>query len=144
MAENTQKLKSTISKDSMDIYKQLIANDKRTIKSYKDFIKQSKINLKIIKSKKGDNWFIEYFRERIIKDSEFIKKAQERIKKNKQSIAELKAPKEDKTTNVCLDWNKNIQETIRHLKDIENILDSTKKRRQGKPILTVIKGGLSQ
>lgn len=141
MAENTQKLKSTISKDTLDFYKQLIASDRRTIKSYKDFIKQSKINLKILKSKKGDNWFIEYFRERIIKDSEFIKKAQERIKENKQSIAELKAPKEDQTTNVCLDWNKNIQETMRHLKDIENILDGTK-RRQGKPILTVIKGGL--
>lgn len=142
MAENTQKLKSTISKDTLDFYKQLIASDRRTIKSYKDFIKQSKINLKTIKSKKGDNWFIEYFRERIIKDSEFIKAARERIKKNKQRIAELKAPKEDQTTNVCLDWNKNIQETMRHLKDIENILESTKKRRQGKPILTVIKGGL--
>lgn len=141
MAENTQNLKSMVSKNSMDIYKQLIANDKRTIKSYKDFIKQSKINLKILKSKKGDNWFIEYFRERIIKDSDFIKAAQERIKKNKQRISELKAPQEDQTTNVCPDWNKNLQEMKGHLQDIENILDSTK-RRQGKPILTVIKGGL--
>lgn len=144
MAENNQKLKSMFYKDTLDFYKISIASDRRTIKNRKDFIKQSKNSLKILKAKKGDNWFIEYFRERIIKDSEFIKKAQERIKKNKQRIAELKAPKEDKTTNVCLDWNKNIQEMKGHLQDIENILESTKKRRQGKPILTVIKGGLSQ
>lgn len=144
MAENNQNLKSTISKDTLDFYKQLIASDRRTIKSYKDFIKQSKINLQTIKSKKGDNWFIEYFRERIIKDSEFIKKARERIKKNKQSIAELKAPKEDQTTNVYLNLNKNLQEMKGHLQDIENILESIKKRRQGKPMLTVIKGGLDK
>lgn len=142
MAENTQKLKSTISKDTLDFYKQSIASDRRTIKRYKDFIKQSKNSLKILKAKKGDNWFIEYFRERIVKDLEFIKKAQEQIKENKKSIAELKAPKEDQTTNVCLDWNKNIQEMKGHLQDIENILESIKKRRQGKPMLTVIKGGL--
>ena len=141
MAENNQNLKSMVSKDSMDFYKQLIASDRRTIKSYKNFIKENKNNLKTIKAKKGNNCFIEYYRERIIRDSEFIKEAQERIKKNKQSIAELKAPQKDQTTNVCLDWNKNIQEIMENLQDIENILDSTK-RRQGKPILTVIKGGL--
>ena len=126
----------------MDFYKQLIASDRRTIKSRKDFIKQSKINLKILKAKNGDNWFIEFYRKLIITDSEFIKEAQERIKENKQRIADLQARQEDKTTNVCFDWNKNIQEIMGNLQAIENMLDSTK-RRQEKPKLTVIKGGLS-
>lgn len=143
MAENTQNLKSTISQDTLDFYKRLIASDRRAIKSRKEFIKQSRINLKRLKAEKGNNSFIEYFSERIIKDSEFIKEAQDRIKERKQTMAELETRREDQTTNFCLEWNKNIQEIMENLKDIENILDSTK-RRQGKPKpeLRVIKGGL--
>lgn len=143
MAENAQKLKSTVSKDTLEFYKQLIANDRRTIKSYEDFIEQSKINLKIIKAKKGDRWVIEYFRKWIVNDLEFIKKAQERIKKNKEKIAELKARQEDKTKDVDIDLNDNFQETMKHLQDMGKILDSIQMR-QRKPILTVIKGGLDK
>lgn len=141
MAENNQKLKSMFYKDTFDFYKISIASDRQIIKSRKDFIKQSKENLKILKAKKADRWFIEYFRKWIVNDLEFIKKAQERIKKNKEKIAELKTRQMDQATNVYLDWNKNFQETMRHLQNIEKILDNTQ-RQPGKPMLTVIKGGL--
>lgn len=107
MAENNQKLKSMFYKDTFDFYKISIASDRQIIKSRKDFIKQSKENLKILKAKKADRWFIEYFRKWIVNDLEFIKKAQERIKKNKEKIVELKTRQEDKTKGVDIgDINK--------------------------------------